>query len=119
MLFMFISKNNDIFSGFLSYRIWFTLGFHDIKQRYRRSVIGPFWFTLSTAFMVAVLGSLYSQILNHDINKYLPYLASGLTLWQFISTSINEGSSIYIDAGALIKQVKFFVKNLILSISTS
>ena len=23
--------------------LWLALGWHDIKQRYRRSVVGPFW----------------------------------------------------------------------------
>ena len=48
--------HNDLLVGMKSVRVWGTLGWHDIRQRYRRSVIGPFWFTLSTAIMVVVLG---------------------------------------------------------------
>ena len=58
------TPRKDILTGMCSLRIWGTLGWHDIKQRYRRSVLGPFWFTLSTAIMVGVLGALYSSILN-------------------------------------------------------
>ena len=47
---------NDIKKGLSAYTIWCILGWHDIKQRYRRSIIGPFWFTLSTALLVMVLG---------------------------------------------------------------
>jgi hypothetical protein len=33
--------------GICSIYLWPVLGWQDIKQRYRRSVIGPFWLTIS------------------------------------------------------------------------
>ena len=97
---------SDIIKGLRDVRIWGTLGWHDIRQRYRRSVIGPFWFTLSTAIMVIVLGGLYSQLLNQKIDDYLPFLASGLIVWQFISSCIVEGTSSLMSMAYLIKQIK-------------
>jgi len=38
------------------------LGWNDIRQRYRRSTLGPFWITLSVAFFIVVLGEIYSRI---------------------------------------------------------
>lgn len=96
----------DILKGLMEVRIWGTLGWHDIRQRYRRSVIGPFWFTLSTAIMVIVLGALYSQLLNQKIDEYLPYLAVGLIVWQFIASCVIEGASSLISMAYLIKQIK-------------
>lgn len=95
----------DIIKGVCAFRIWGTLGWHDIKQRYRRSVLGPFWFTLSTAIMVGVLGALYSSILNQEVSKYLPFLAAGLVVWQFISSSVLEGCTVFIASSTLIKQI--------------
>jgi len=100
-----LKPKNDLPKGLLFARIWSTLAWHDIRQRYRRSVLGPFWFTLSTAIMVVVLGGLYSQILHHEISQYLPFLAAGLVVWQFISTSISEGCIVFITHGTLIKQI--------------
>lgn len=99
------TPKSDIIKGIYSFRIWGTLGWHDIKQRYRRSVLGPFWFTLSTVIMVGVLGALYSSILNQEISNYLPFLAAGLVVWQFISSSVLEGCTVFIAANALIKQI--------------
>ena len=100
------SGKDDIPVGFFSYHVWVRLGWHDIKQRYRRSVLGPFWFTLSTLIMVGVLGVLYSMLLNQDIKNYLPYLGIGLVLWQYISTCISEGSNTFITYGYVMKQVR-------------
>ncbi|MET0199645.1 MAG: ABC transporter permease, partial [Rhodococcus fascians] len=39
----------DLKTGFNQRELWLHLGWQDIKQRYRRSVIGPFWITIATA----------------------------------------------------------------------
>jgi lipopolysaccharide transport system permease protein len=96
----------DILVGLSSYHVWLTLGWHDIRQRYRRSVLGPFWFTLSTLIMVGVLGILYSTLLGQDITTYLPYLGVGLVVWQYISTCVVEGSSTFIASGHIIQQIR-------------
>ncbi|MCU1340557.1 MAG: transporter permease, partial [Bryobacterales bacterium] len=46
----------DIYGGISNFRLWSMIGWRDIKQRYRRSTLGPFWLTLSMAFMVTGLG---------------------------------------------------------------
>jgi lipopolysaccharide transport system permease protein len=78
----------------------------DILQRYRRSLLGPFWITLSAGAMIAGIGLLYSQLLRQPTADYLPFLAAGLITWLFISAVITEGSSVFITAEQLIKQVR-------------
>ena len=56
--------------------------------------------------MVAVLGILYAQLLGQPIETYLPYLALGLIIWQFISSCMIEGGMVLISQGLLIKQIK-------------
>lgn len=96
----------DIFVGLSAAHVWLALGWHDIRQRYRRSVLGPFWFTLSTLIMVGVLGILYSTLLGQEIHDYLPYLGVGLVIWQYLSGCVNEGANTFIGAGYLIKQIR-------------
>jgi ABC-2 type transport system permease protein len=99
-------ESNDILIGMKSVRVWGTLGWHDIRQRYRRSVIGPFWFTLSTVIMVVVLGTLYATLLKQEYKNYLPYLAVGLVVWQYLGAVANEGCIAFIGSAGLIKQVR-------------
>ena len=82
------------------------LGWLDIKLKYRRSALGPWWITISMLIFVGALGCVYSQILKQPINKMIPFLATGFTIWMFISTCINEGASILSDSQMYIKQVK-------------
>ena len=52
----------DLREGFKLYHVWGLLGWQDIKQKYRRSVLGPFWITLSAAAMIGGIGLLYSRL---------------------------------------------------------
>lgn len=95
----------DISEGFHQYRLWGYLGWQDIKQRYRRSVIGPLWITISMAVTVTALGLLYSQLFNQPIPTQLPYLAVGFIVWGFIGDTINAGAEVFISNEGLIKQL--------------
>jgi lipopolysaccharide transport system permease protein len=96
----------DILVGVYATHVWLALGWHDIRQRYRRSVLGPFWFTLSTLILVGALGYLYSTFLHQDISYYLPYLGIGLVIWQYLSNCVLEGSNVFISSAATIKQLR-------------
>ena len=45
----------DLWDGIRGTHLWLMLGWQDIKQRYRRSVIGPFWLTISMVIMIAAM----------------------------------------------------------------
>ena len=54
----------DLRQGLHQRELWLSLGWQDIKQRYRRSVIGPFWITIATGLQATAFGILYSALLN-------------------------------------------------------
>ena len=87
------------------YGIWWGLAWQEIKQRYSRSVIGPFWITLSTGVMVAAMGPLYGVLLGQNVAAYIQQLAVSLIIWNFISGSINEAGSVFVGAEGYIKQI--------------
>ena len=97
---------DDLLEGGLRWRLWSKLGWHDIRKRYRRSVLGPFWLTLSMALTVASLGLIYGALFRLDLPNYLPFLAIGLATWNFIASFLNEGCTSFIDLEPLIKNVR-------------
>lgn len=96
----------DIKDGFCSIHVWPMLGWQEIKQRYRRSALGPFWITLSTGAMVAGMGPLYGRLLGQDVGAYLPYLGIGLIVWFLIANLITESCYGFIAASGYIQQIK-------------
>jgi ABC-type polysaccharide/polyol phosphate export permease len=100
------SALQDLHDGCNSYHVWGLLGWQDIRQRYRRSVIGPLWLTISTALMVSVMGYLYSGLFNQPANVYVPFIAAGFVVWAYLSTVLNEACMVFISSEQIIKQIR-------------
>ncbi|EAS1265769.1 ABC transporter permease, partial [Salmonella enterica] len=76
-----------------------------MRQRYKRSIVGPFWITLSMAVLIISLGIIYGEIFKLEVKDYIPMLAIGLVFWNFISGVINEGCLTFISSGSFISQL--------------
>ena len=95
----------DVIQGARAYHLWGMLGWQDVRRCYRRSVLGPFWFTISMGLLVAALGTLYGAILKVDVADYVPFLALGFIVWNLISSLITESCTSFINADKIIKEV--------------
>lgn len=95
----------DLIAGAGLYELWSRFAFHDIRQRFRRSVLGPFWLTLSMGIMVGALGLVFSTLFQQDMGRTLPYIATGLIFWGLLTSCITDGTSVFISAESSIRNV--------------
>lgn len=77
----------------------------DIRQRYRRSILGPWWITISTGVMIACIGVIFGTIFKSPMQEFLPFLSAGLIIWGFISSTVMDATGVLIGAEAIIKQL--------------
>jgi lipopolysaccharide transport system permease protein len=92
---------DDIVAGCRLWRLAWSLGWLDIRLRYRGSMLGPFWLTISTGVMVCALGFLYSALFHMSLRDYLPFLA----------TLVGESCSAFTESETVIRTIRmpFFV----------
>jgi lipopolysaccharide transport system permease protein len=106
----FLARNRlaiiDLVDGTKLWKLAWVLGWFDIRLRYRGSMLGPFWLTLSTAVMIGALGVLYSTLFKMELHDYLPYLAASQILWAFISTTVAEGCTCFTSVEAVVRSVR-------------
>lgn len=95
----------DLGEGLRQRELWGHLAWQDIKQRYRRSVLGPLWITLSMGITALGLGLLYSQLFDAAIGTFLPYITTGFIVWNFILGCLTEGTDTFISNEGLIKHL--------------
>lgn len=95
----------DLVEGLRRWPLWGHMGLHEIRQRYRRSMLGPFWITLSMGLMVSALGVLYGEIFKIEISEYLPFLTAGFVVWGFISGLITDGTRAFTAGEGFIRQM--------------
>jgi ABC-2 type transport system permease protein/lipopolysaccharide transport system permease protein len=92
----------DLREGARLWELWSALALLDVRIRFRRSILGPFWITLSFGLMIVVLGSVYAHVLKESVVSFLPYLAAGLLAWNFIAATIRDSCAAFTDeSGAL------------------
>ena len=125
----FRSAFRDLGRGWEQRQLWLQLGWQDIRQRYRRSVLGPIWITISMAVTAIALGILYSGLFGIELADLLPHVLVGMIVWTFIAGCIAEGSEVFVANSGLIthlpapisihvfrlvwRQTLFFAHNLV------
>ncbi len=85
------------------WRLCWMLAWLDIRLRYRGSMLGPFWLTLSTALMVVAMGLVYSVLFGLKLHDYMPFLALSLVLWAFLQTLVVEACGTYTAVESMIR----------------
>lgn len=101
------SALSDWWEGTRRTDIWWTLAWFDIVLRYRRSMLGPLWLTLSMGAMVGGMGPLYSALFGTELSKFFPHLALGIIFWTFFSSIVMDSCNAFINSGNYLKQGYF------------
>ena len=96
----------DVFNGTFGSFIWFHLAWQDIKQRYRRSILGPLWLTISTGALLGAMGPIYAKLLNTEVGPYFQHLGVSLIVWMLVRQLVESSCSAFIGASNFIKEIK-------------
>lgn len=84
-------------------RIAAALAWSDMRHRYVRSLLGPFWMSIQMAIVVAVLGSVIGQMSNADVLSHLPMLALSMTAWTFLNSVVLDATTALQNSASLIR----------------
>lgn len=80
------------------------LGWQDMRHRYRRSLLGPFWLVGSTAALVATICLLLGPMFGIPAAQYVPYVAGGMIVWNLIVSMVTESCQAFISESTMIRQ---------------
>lgn len=75
-----------------------SLAIQDIKDRFARTVLGPFWIVVSNAMLVIGITIVFGALFKTDVADFVVYVALGIALWTFLST-VMTGASSYLESG--------------------
>ena len=81
-----------------AWRSWCLLGYYEIKLAYRRTMLGPFWTTLSLAITIGMLSLFWAYIFNRDIATFTPYVLAGFISWGWISRTLTSSGDVFLSA---------------------
>jgi len=81
-----------------------SLAWHDVVSRYRGSILGPFWITLSMGLMVLGIGFLWGELFRVSIHEFIPFVALGIVFFGTVTGTINEGCETFVQAASMLSQ---------------
>jgi lipopolysaccharide transport system permease protein len=84
---------------------WFALVRGDLRKRYRGSLIGIGWSLLHPIAMTIILCTVFGTLFRMDVQRFAPYLLSGLVTWSFLVAALLQGCQCFIQGEAYIRQV--------------
>lgn len=82
---------------------WMSLVRIDLRNRYKRSVIGVGWSLLQPIAMTTVLCFCFHTVFAIELADYVPFLMTGMAFWALVSGCISEGCQTFYQAQGFIK----------------
>jgi homopolymeric O-antigen transport system permease protein len=101
------SAGQDLADGLCQWRLWGRLGWLEVRRRYSRTVIGPFWSAISLGMFVLALGSVGTGLWSKSASDYLPFLAAGMVVWVTIASIVTESCTLFVAGTNLFRQMRF------------
>jgi len=111
-----MTAREDLVGGLRRYDLWGRLGWLEIKRRYRRTMVGPFWACISLLLFVIVIGSVGSGLLSKQSAEYLPFLVAGMVVWVMLQSTMLESVNVFVAGSSLIRQMNFEYSVLVYSL---
>ncbi len=87
----FTLASADLRDGLLKSRSWWHLARMDMRMRYRRTALGPWWNVLGVGVALVGMSVIWATIFNLSAHEFFPYLSSGYVIWILISSLVTQG----------------------------
>jgi ABC-type polysaccharide/polyol phosphate export permease len=108
------AASNDIREGLRRWRNWTYLGIENVKNRYRRTVLGPWWLTLQMGVYVVGISIVFGSLLNKSLKDFVPYVALGFIAFILLSNLTRAGAEVFINGSSTLKSTRQPLSNLVL-----
>lgn len=103
-----VSTFRELLSPIKNWDFWVFMGKTDIKYKYKRTLLGPFWLTLTNAAYIFMLALIFGALFRTDDPTYVPWVATGVIMWNFVGAALRESATVYFDKRGFLLQTGAF-----------
>lgn len=93
----------DLLAGIRRVELWYTFALEEIKQRYRRSILGVLWILVSYGMFVGGVSFVFTAFTGEDTSTFILHVAIGFAAYNFIVGNVIDGCQVFISAANWIK----------------
>lgn len=95
----FAAAVGDLSEGVRLAPLWWRLGLEQTYNRYRRTLLGPFWIAAATVSTGLSLAFVFGSLLGGDWRQMIGHILGGVLCWSLASGVSSEGSGAFLAAG--------------------
>lgn len=96
----------DVARGFLRYELWSSLAQDDLRQRYRRTLFGLAWLTLSYLVFILAKIFIFGALNPAPFAWFAAYVTVGFLIWQLLNSFVVDGCTSLINSETWVKGVQ-------------
>jgi lipopolysaccharide transport system permease protein len=82
------------------------MAWQDIRVKYARTVLGPFWITVTLGMYVMAMAFVFGGLFNTPLAVLLPWVTLGLITFGYISNIMMESSTVLINNKSMLLQTR-------------
>ena len=86
----------DLKSAFGTPGVWLYSAWVTFLIKYRKTMLGPLWIMIGPAMFILVLGELFKNVAAHSNHLFVPNLAAGLVIWNYMASIVNGAPRLYV-----------------------
>jgi ABC-type polysaccharide/polyol phosphate export permease len=110
----FQAAMSDIREGLRRWRSWNYLAVENVKNRYRRTVLGPWWLTLQMVIFIVGISIVFGHLLHTNLRTFLPYVGLGFIAFSLLTGLTRAGADVFITGSSTLKSTRQPLSNLVL-----
>jgi ABC-type polysaccharide/polyol phosphate export permease len=110
----FQAAMSDLREGLRRWRSWSYLAVENVKNRYRRTALGPWWLTLQMVIFIVGISVVFGHLLNQPLREFLPYVALGFIVFSLLSGLTSAAADVFITGSSTLKSTRQPLSNLVL-----
>lgn len=98
-----LDANREMLSAIYKPYIWAAFAWEELKDRYKRSVIGVLWIPLSFLVFVGVKVLVFSKLNQVGLDVFTVHVVVGYWIWQAMSAIMVDSCSVFVRSAGYIK----------------
>ncbi len=87
---VWLSEVSDVYRGIKNIKMAVWLAKEDLRGRYTRTALGPWWNVLSSAIFVMAMAVTFGALFRQPIKDFLPYVAASVGCWNMINSTLCD-----------------------------
>lgn len=96
----------DLRLGRLQVPLVIHMALQDVRVKYARTVLGPFWITITLGMYVLAMAFVFGGLFNTPLALLLPWVTLGLITFSYISNIMMESSTVLINNKGILLQTR-------------